>query len=285
MDFTSEVELSAITVKPIAFTEQQQRQEPILKQVHLHIGSGEWITLLGRNGSGKSTLAKVIAGAAVEGLSGDVIRSDPSGRLVPIVMQRPEASLVGSTPWEDVVLMLEQNEAEEERIAGLAEEALSLVGLGERLHQPIGTLSGGQKQLVAIAGCIAVYSPLLVLDEATSMLDPEASALVLEQARAIHAKGTTVIWITQKLNELNERDRIVAMQDGRIAFDGTSTSWYERVNGHEGASVCERLGFDAPYTVQVAWELEKLGLTLDPFPIVPSMLAKAVSGYGSRLDA
>jgi energy-coupling factor transport system ATP-binding protein len=280
LNFISEVELSGVTVRPIAFVERQQPIEPILKQVDLHIRSGEWITLVGRNGSGKSTLAKVIAGGRVDGLSGNVKRSDPESRLVPIVMQQPEAAMVGATPWEDVVLMLEQNEAEEQGIAALAEQALQAVGLGDRLHQPISTLSGGQKQLVAIAGCLAVYSPLLVLDEATSMLDPEAAAFVLKQARAIHSKGTTVIWITQKLDELDEGDRIVAMQDGGIAFDGGASNWYRREDGQEGDSVCESLGFDAPYTVQLAWEMEDLGLSLDPFPIVPAMLAKAVSGYG-----
>ncbi|MGO4374321.1 ATP-binding cassette domain-containing protein, partial [Paenibacillus sp. MCAF20] len=88
MNFISEVELSGVTVRPIAFVERQQPIEPILKQVDLHIRSGEWITLVGRNGSGKSTLAKVITGGRVDGLSGNVKRSDPESRLVPIVMQQ-----------------------------------------------------------------------------------------------------------------------------------------------------------------------------------------------------
>lgn len=275
-----EVKLTDISVTPIVLNESRM-PAPILQQIDLHINRGEWITLIGRNGSGKSTLAKVIAGTRVDGLTGKTERHPSSaGRTVPIVMQQPEAAMVGATPWEDVVLMLEQNEAEPGDIVGLAEQALARVGMGGRMHQPVGTLSGGQKQLVAIAGCLAVYAPLLILDEAASMLDPDASIYVQEQARALNRAGTTVVWITQGLDEIRTGDRIVAMEGGRIAFDGSAAEWYERPNGLDGGSFCERLGFEAPYSVQVAWEMERLGVSLTPFPITPAELAKAVSAYG-----
>ncbi|CAM3931363.1 ATP-binding cassette domain-containing protein [Paenibacillus alkaliterrae] len=261
---------------------ESQMPQPILKDVSFRIQDGEWITLLGQNGSGKSTLAKVVAGYRMAGMTGQIVRGMKTpfqGRPIPIVMQQPEAAMIGATPWEDVVLMLEQNELDAERITIEAELVLRKVGLGERLHQPIETLSGGQKQLVAIAGCLAMHSPLLVLDEVTAMLDPEAAGFVLDQVRALHQSGVTVVWITQKLEELRQGDRVVAMNDGFIVFDGQADEWFARGAGGVQISICEQLGFEAPYSAQVAWELEKEGVKLSPFPFTAEMLAEAVKRY------
>ncbi len=257
---------------------------PILKNVSLTTRQGEWITLLGRNGSGKSTLAKIAAGFRVSGQSGQItrtIKTAAEGKPVPIVMQQPEAAMVGATPWEDVVLLLEQNELAGINIPYEAEKALERVGLGERLHQPIETLSGGQKQLVAIAGCLASQSPMLVLDEITAMLDPEASSFVLKQVRALHDTGITVIWITQKLDELRSGDRLIAMEDGAIRFDGQPEAWFKRSQAGTCDSLCEQFGLEAPYAVQVAWELDVLGISLSPLPLTADMLAEAVKRHAS----
>lgn len=259
-----------------------QSAHPILSQIDLTIHKGQWVTLLGRNGSGKSTLAKAIAGFRMPGITGQIRRqprSELHGKPIPIVLQQPEASMVGSTPWEDVVLLLEQNELKADSIIGRAESALREVGLGDRLHQPIETLSGGQKQLVAIAGCLAMQSPLLVLDEVTSMLDPEAAQAVLERVRSLHAAGATVLWITQRLEELPPGGRIAALADGRLIFDGSAEEWFDRAAGGTLESICEKLGFEAPYAAQVAWELEREGVRLRPFPFTAELLAEAVNNY------
>lgn len=272
------IELKHITVTPPIMTEGQ-KTSTILKDISLKINKGEFITLLGRNGSGKSTFAKVAAGFRIAGVSGKISRSigtSAAGKPIPIVMQQPEAAMIGATPWEDVVLLLEQNEMEAERIVEWAEEALCKVGMGSRMFQSIETLSGGQKQLVAIAGCLAIYSPILVLDEVTAMLDPEAAIFVMEQVRELNKSGITVIWITQKMDEIREGDRIVAMNDGAIAFDGEAENWFVRSDNGHNQSICEQLGFEAPYAVQVAWGLEELGVNLTPFPYTADMLAKAV---------
>ncbi|RCW50207.1 ATP-binding cassette domain-containing protein [Paenibacillus prosopidis] len=281
MEQTCQIEIIDATVTPpVMFA--AQKPQPILKGVSVRIYEGEWITLLGRNGSGKSTLAKVVAGFRTAGVTGKMIKhieSAAKGKPIPIVMQQPEAAMIGATPWEDVVLMLEQNEMEASRIPLGAEEALRKVGMGDRMFQPIETLSGGQKQLVAIAGCLAVQSPLLVLDEVTAMLDPEAASYVLEQVRVLQQNGVTVIWITQKLEELRQGDRIVAMNDGAIAFDGQADEWFDRSSYGDQGSVCEQLGFEAPYSARVSWELERQGVKLRPFPFTAEMLAEAVKRY------
>ncbi|MGG4146238.1 ATP-binding cassette domain-containing protein [Paenibacillus algorifonticola] len=282
------IRVEGLTVKPRVF-DAASEQPPIIRDVSLALKEGDWLTLLGSNGSGKSTLAKVIAGFPVGEKIGTYLMG---GKLaaynkpIPIVMQQPEASMLGATPWEDVVLMLEQHGIDSDAIAALAEVSLGLTGLLERKDQAVGTLSGGQKQLTAIAGCLAVKAPVLVLDEATAMLDPEASLAIGEQVRELHAAGGTIIWITQKLAELRHGDRVVVMEEGRIVFDGTTDSFYER-NGIEkgtestgseegGRSWCERLGFEAPYAVQTAWELEKLGIVIKPLPLTVDRLAEAL---------
>lgn len=271
-------ELSNVSVKPLTYGEQMKAQPFLLRNVSLTIAEGEWINLIGRNGSGKSTLARLIAGFGAFQVDGKV-EKDQSRFLtgqVPIVLQQPDASMVGSTPWEDIVMMLEQHSVDGNRIASLCEDALLQTGLHARMHQPVETLSGGQKQLTAIAGCLAAQTPMLILDEVTAMLDPEACLYVMGKVRELNKRGVTVIWITQKLEELAGGDRVLALEQGELRFDGASERLFER-RSSEGSSPCEELGFSAPYVIQTAWELERLGVKLKQLPMTPEMLAKAVT--------
>ncbi|MCM3625864.1 ATP-binding cassette domain-containing protein [Paenibacillus glycanilyticus] len=270
-------ELSNVSVKPLTYGEQMKAQPYLLRNISVTLAEGEWINLIGRNGSGKSTLARLIAGFGALHVGGKVYKDQTrfvTGQ-VPIVLQQPDASMVGSTPWEDVVMMLEQHGVEGSAIAGLAEEALRQTSLHARMHQAVETLSGGQKQLTAIAGCLAVQSPMLILDEVTAMLDPEACMDVMEKVRELNGRGVTVIWITQKLEELAAGDRVLALAQGELMFDGEAERFFERRAA--GISPCEKLGFTAPYVVQTAWELEALGVTFEQLPMTPEMLMKAVA--------
>ncbi|NIK68914.1 ATP-binding cassette domain-containing protein [Paenibacillus sp. BK720] len=271
-------ELTNVSVQPLAYGEQMKAQPFLLRNVSATIAEGEWINLIGRNGSGKSTLARLIAGFGAFRIVGGVEKDQArfiTGQ-VPMVLQQPDASMVGSTPWEDIVMMLEQHGVDGSRIAGLSEAALRQTGLHSRMHQPVETLSGGQKQLTAIAGCLAVQTPMLILDEVTAMLDPEACISVMAKVRELNSGGVTVIWITQKLEELAAGDRVLALEQGELRFDGTAEKLFERCSA-EGSSPCEELGFSAPYVIRTAWELEKLGLKLQPLPMTPEMLVKAVT--------
>lgn len=282
------MELLDVSVKPISF-EEHEDQPYLIRDLSLVINKGEWITVIGRNGSGKSTLAKLLAGYKAGLIKGQMMKStqmtDEASQEIPIVMQQPDASMVGSTPWEDVIMMLEQHGIKDELIIDRAEHALKRTGMLARAHQAVGTLSGGQKQLTAVAGCLALQAPMLVLDEATAMLDPEASMVVLQKVRELHQSGATVIWITQKLSEISSQDRILALEHGEKIFEGSAGQFYEREysEGNKGngnrQSVCEQLGMEAPYIVQTAWELEKLGMRLDQMPMTPEMLVKAVQAF------
>ncbi|MUT66438.1 ATP-binding cassette domain-containing protein [Paenibacillus sp. NEAU-GSW1] len=278
-------ELKQVSVKPfdrLGSTDiEEQSTTYMLHNINLSIMQGEWVTLIGRNGSGKSTLAKLLAGFQTGIASGEMmlhhVIGGASGRETPIVMQQPEASMVGSTPMEDLIIMLEQHGIESSLIRSRAEHALQIVEMSDKAHQSVSTLSGGQKQRVAIAGCLAVDAPFLILDEPTAMLDPEGAAHILKLVRSLHSTGITVLWITQKLDELREVDRVIALNEGLLCFDGAAHQLYQRGKSGE-ASICELLGFEAPYVVQTVWELEKLGISLrtPSMPLSASGLVKAV---------
>ena len=111
-------------------------------------------------------------------------------------------------------------------IIGHAEQALRRLNLSSVMHEPVETLSGGQKQLLAAAGALAVQSPLLLFDEATSMLDSTSAMLLLEQARSLHRDGHSIVWVTQKVEELAAGDRVIALRDGKISWEGETEAFF-----------------------------------------------------------
>ncbi len=185
--------------------------------------SGEWIHIVGDNGSGKSTFVKLIANQLGMGchVDGQVRRSSELERPFPYVRQNPEAAIIGTTAWEDLLIGLEQAGVDAEQIQPRIAAALETVRLLDRQHQPVSTMSGGQKQLVAIAGCLAADAPLLILDEAASMLDTASRELVLRAVREQHRRGMTVIWVTHSMEGRQPQDRLIVFDKGRITHDGT----------------------------------------------------------------
>lgn len=280
MTHNVQLELKDVSYAPITLASEPGND--ILAHIRLTVHRGEWISILGLNGSGKSTLLKVAAGLIRQGVRGSVrhMAEEMGDKSIPIVMQHPDAGLIGATPWEDVVTLLERRGVEAGRIVPRAEQALKDTGLGGRMHQPLDTLSGGQKQLAAIAGCIAAEAPMLLLDEITAMLDPGMTATVWSNVRSIQRQGTTVLWITQRLEELLPSDRTIVMEAGRIVFDGLAGSLFRRTAIESGGSPGERQGFEAPYATKVAWELEDQGIRLPYIPLTANQLAEAVRSYG-----
>ncbi|GFN31808.1 energy-coupling factor ABC transporter ATP-binding protein [Paenibacillus xylaniclasticus] len=257
-----------------------------MHQINLTIKPGEWVFLVGANGSGKSTLARLLAGYGSWRATGSIrarhhaYESSKAVSFTPLVMQNPEASLVGMTPGEDAMLLLEQLGVPAEEIAPRVQAALRRTGIEAHQASPIARLSGGQKQLTAIAGCIASGADALLLDEPTSMLDPDASDTVLKAVRALHHSGTTVIWVTQRLEEIGPGDRIVSLKDGRITYDGSAEQFFIRPSVNM-PSACEQAGIEAPYIVETVWALQAEGIVLQPsMPLTASELAKAVKSYG-----
>ncbi|KEO82467.1 ATP-binding cassette domain-containing protein [Tumebacillus flagellatus] len=237
----------------------------VLRDLDLEVRRGDWVAVVGRNGSGKSTLGRVLAGLL------PVSRGtlERSAGLVQLVFQTPDAQIVGETVWEDVCFGLENLAVPPDEMPARAEEALLTVGLLEKKHANVSTLSGGQKQLLAVAGCLAMKADVLVFDEATSMLDPESRARLLDVAARLHQAGQTVIWITQWMDEVARAQRVVALEVGRVVFEGAPEVFFYGREGSEGQTPCDSLGFAPPYVVQVARALERRGVALRKRPLLP----------------
>ena len=205
-------------------------ENTVLDDVTLHIGRGEFVCILGGNGSGKSTFAKHIdallapdAGVMrIDGLDTSdedalyAIRSTAG-----MVFQNPDDQLVASLVEDDVAFGPENLGVETAEIARRVRDALAEVGLvGFEKHET-NALSGGQKQRVAIAGALAMEPQVLVLDEASSMLDPRGRRGLMRVCKALNARGMTVVAITHFMEEAAEADRVIVLDAGRVALDGT----------------------------------------------------------------
>jgi len=256
---------------------QSSGEQLLLDHISLRIAPGEWVQLAGPNGSGKSTLVKLLTGqldrnCTVTGDIGGAFASE----TYPYVLQHPETGIVGATPWEDLLLGLEQRGAPEEQARTMMERVLAQTRLSAIRHRPVAEMSGGEQQLTAIASCLAAEPPLLVLDEPTSMLDPTSRALVLAVVRELHRAGLTVIWVTHRLQEWESDDRVLALEQGRLIYDGGPEGFY-CADEEKGVSLCDRFGWTPPYAVRTALALRRHGIRLSPLPLCAEQLARAVA--------
>ena len=245
-------------------------QKPVfaLRGVDLEIEKGSFVVVLGHNGSGKSTLAKTFNGVLlpaggkvyVEGM--DTL--DESLLLairqrVGMVFQNPDNQIVANVVEEDVAFAPENLGVPTEEIRRRVDDALKAVGMYEFVTHAPHLLSGGQKQRIAIAGVIAMEPDCIVLDEATAMLDPIGRQEVLSTVHRLNKeKGITVILITHHMNEAEEADRVIVMDDGKVAMDGTPREVFVQVED------LRAMGLTVPDTVDLLDRLHKDGL---PVPL------------------
>ena len=233
--------------------------------VSLTVKDGEWIAIVGHNGSGKSTLAKLMIGLLFPD-EGDVnvfleqvtveniwdIRS-----RMGIVFQNPDNQFVGSTVQDDVAFALENKGVLFEEMVTLVHESLDLVNMGGFLDHEPHHLSGGQKQRVAIAGALALRPNLLIMDEATSMLDPQGREEVIQIVYELKkSTGLTVISITHDLEEALLADRIFVMNQGKMLRTGTP----EEIFAH--GDELESIGLDLPFAMKMSKLIRGNGLEL-----------------------
>ena len=246
--------------------DEGQKQTFALQGVDLRIEKGSFVVVLGHNGSGKSTLAKTFNAVLlpsggkvyVEGLD----TTDESLLLairqrVGMVFQNPDNQIVANVVEEDVAFAPENLGVPTEEIRRRVDDALKAVGMDEFVTHAPHLLSGGQKQRIAIAGVIAMEPECIVLDEATAMLDPVGRREVLSTVHRLNReKGITVVLITHHMNEAEEADRVVVMDGGKVAMDGTPRQVFARV------AELKELGLAAPHTVELLAELNKSGMLL-----------------------
>ncbi|WP_040225802.1 energy-coupling factor ABC transporter ATP-binding protein [Bhargavaea cecembensis] len=227
---------------------------------------GEWIAVVGHNGSGKSTLARLMIGLLFpqEGkveLFGDTLTEEnlwDKRSQMGMVFQNPDNQFVGATVQDDVAFALENNGIPFEEMTVRVREALGQVKMDGFLDHEPQHLSGGQKQRVAIAGALALRPRLLILDEATSMLDPQGREEVIRVILELREKtGLSVISITHDLEEALLADRIVVMNRGRKFAEGTPREVF--ANGNELTA----LGLDLPFALRLSSLLREQGVTIN----------------------
>ena len=260
--------------------EEGQRRTTALEDVTLSIEKGSFVVVLGHNGSGKSTLAKHMnavllpSGGAVyvEGMNTrdeDLLLE--IRRRVGMVFQNPDNQIVANVVEEDVAFAPENLGVPTAEIRRRVDDALAAVGMTEFARHAPHLLSGGQKQRVAIAGVIAMEPECIVLDEATAMLDPAGRREVLDTVHRLNRqRGITVVHITHHMSEAEDADRVIVMNDGVVAMDGTPRDIFSRVEE------LRSLGLAAPDTVELLHRLNGHGMSLPLTAITVDECARAI---------
>ena len=254
-----------ISIKNIHFNYQDQDTREALSDVSLDVYEGEWLAIIGHNGSGKSTLAKMMNGL-LEASSGEIYIDGQlltektvyeARRKVGMVFQNPDNQFVGTTVEDDIAFGLENIGMPRDEMIQKINASLEMVRMTKFKEKEPARLSGGQKQRVAIAGMIALAPKVVILDEATSMLDPQGRFEVISTIQQLHKdKGITVISITHDLDEAAQADRVLLMEGGKVNRIGTPSEIFEM-----GTALVDK-GLDVPFSEKLKAILQDKGMNV-----------------------
>ena len=255
---------SIIDVKNLSFRYKESQEYYDVKDITFHVKRGEWLSIVGHNGSGKSTTVRLIDGL-LEAESGEIVIDGQRlteenvwniRRQIGMVFQNPDNQFVGATVEDDVAFGLENQGLSRPEMKKRVEEALDLLGMLDFKKREPARLSGGQKQRVAIAGVVALRPAILILDEATSMLDPEGRRELIETVKGIRKDyDMTVISITHDLEEVAMSDRVLVMKKGEIESNSSPRELFSRND-------LDQIGLDDPFANQLKHSLSQNGYDL-----------------------
>ena len=267
-----------IEIKDLAFRYQMNQEHYDVNHVSFHVKRGERLSIVGHNGSGKSTTVRLIDGLleAESGeiwIDGDLLTPEnvwEKRRKIGMVFQNPDNQFVGATVEDDVAFGLENQGISLDQMQKRVTEALSLVGMEEFHKKEPARLSGGQKQRVAIAGVVALRPDILILDESTSMLDPEGRLELIKIVQEIRKDHQmTVISITHDLEEVSMSDRVLVMKKGQVESTSSPRELFSR-------SDIDKIGLDQPFVNQLRQSLRKSGLNLPDLYMTEDELEEAL---------
>ncbi|NPV07147.1 MAG: ATP-binding cassette domain-containing protein [Anaerolineae bacterium] len=256
-----------------------------ITDISLQVQPGEYVALVGRNGCGKSTLCRLMNGLLLPNPGRILVRGmdtrEPGTELpvrstVAMVFQVPDNQIVATVVEHDVAFGPENLGIPTPELRLRVREALETVGMWEQRERAPHLLSEGEKQLVAIAGALAMHPRCLILDEATSMLDPVARDRVLAVARQVHLNGVSVIVVTHNLSEALEARRVLALDRGHLAYDGPPMDLLK------DDDLMAQLGLAAPPASQVAREVHRRRPFFPRGLHRPEEVAKAVLEFCCR---
>ena len=252
-----------IEIKNLKFKYNQDQTSYTLNDVSFHVKHGEWLSIVGHNGSGKSTTARLIGGLLVAD-SGQIIVDGQElteetvwdiRDKIGMVFQNPDNQFVGATVEDDVAFGLENKGLPYKEMVSRVQEALSFVGMMDFKDREPARLSGGQKQRVAIAGIIAMRPSILILDEATSMLDPEGRQELIQSIEDIRQQyGMTVLSITHDLDEVVMSNRVLVLKQGKVESISSPRELFSR-----GSELVD-LRLDIPFSALLTQKLKNQGL-------------------------
>ncbi|MRG88045.1 energy-coupling factor ABC transporter ATP-binding protein [Salinibacillus xinjiangensis] len=241
-----------------------------LKGVSFHIKPNEWVAIIGHNGSGKSTIAKLMNGLLSPQQGTIHVQELPINqetiwdvrKKVGMVFQNPDNQFVGTTVIDDVAFGLENHGIPREDMQKRISYSLKAVNMEEYVNHEPHNLSGGQKQRVAIASVLAVEPELIILDEATAMLDPKGRNSIMNTVHQVRQdRDVSVVTITHDLNEVLFADRVIVMNEGNVWFEGTPREVFQK---HDEL---QAIGLDTPFVTQLSRHLNKLGISLHKEPL------------------
>lgn len=257
-----------------------------VNNISLDIESGGFVAVLGHNGSGKSTLAKLLNGLLVptggnvyvNGIdTRDETKSIEIKKTVGMVFQNPDNQLVATIVDEDVAFGLENIGVPHDEIVERVDLALSQVGMSEYKTSAPHNLSGGQKQRIAIAGVLAMKPTCIVLDEPTSMLDPQGRKDVIDTIVSLsREQGITVILITHFMEEAVLADRVVVMNNGKIQLDGTPEYVFSEVD------LLKSIGLEVPASKELLYMLKNKGVDIDISALNEEKCVEIITKYLRR---
>ena len=261
-----------------------------LDGVSAHVETGEFLCILGGNGSGKSTLAKHLNAllvpdegrVVVDGMdTADAECTYAVRKTCGMVFQNPDDQLVASLVEDDVAFGPENLGIPTPELRERVTQALEDVGLSGFERHETHALSGGQKQRVAIAGVLAMNPSVLVLDEASAMLDPRGRAGLMRVCHELHERGMTIVMITHFMEEAAQADRVIVMERGRVALEGTPDEVLLQ------ADALDRLNLDVPFAARLSLDARRAGVNVAPTVNADELAQRvlALAGAGAQVTA
>ena len=261
-----------------------------LDGVSAHVETGEFLCILGGNGSGKSTLAKHLNAllvpdegrVVVDGMdTADAECTYAVRKTCGMVFQNPDDQLVASLVEDDVAFGPENLGIPTPELRERVTQALEDVGLSGFERHETHALSGGQKQRVAIAGVLAMNPSVLVLDEASAMLDPRGRAGLMRVCHELHERGMTIVMITHFMEEAAQADRVIVMERGRVALEGTPDEVLLQ------ADALDHLNLDVPFAARLSLDARRAGANVAPTVNADELAQRvlALAGAGAQVTA
>ena len=254
--------MKSVSIKNITFS--YRKDYPVINNLSLDIEEGDYVSILGHNGCGKSTLARLLDGLLIPKngtieILGQELNSKTISDIrkkIAIVFQNPDNQFIGATVEDDIAFSLENMNIPRSEMLDLVKYYAEKVGMSEYLTKEPGYLSGGQKQRVAIADALVRNPQILILDEATSMLDPQGKADILELVNKMRKENPklTVISITHDVEEAYLSNRIILMHKGEIVSSCTPSELYDN------PELISKYNLDLPFVIKLKKEIQKLGI-------------------------